>query len=233
MARKATINSKSKTSARKQRPAIQKEPVTPKRQKPVISVGTLFTLVLFAGLLTLAVYLNKNKEATALATPTGQQLSFVFAEDEGSPTSIEIKSASGTEVKLVRNAQNTWALELPQPAEADQGLAEAAATQITSLPVLDEVDADPSIFGFDAPGYVVTVEFTGGKKHILEIGDTTPSNSGYYVRVDSNKMTVVSTSSIDSLLKIVASPPYLNTPTPTTLPASGAPAPEVTVTSVP
>lgn len=231
MARKATSSSKSKIAARKQRPSIQKDAVPTKRQRPVISVGTLFTLVLFAGLLTLAIFLKKNKETSALATPTGEQLSFVFTEDEGSPNSIEIKPATGAEVKLARNAQNAWALVLPESAEADQGLAEAAATQITTLRVLDKVDADPSIFGFDAPGYVVTVEFSGGKKHILEIGDTTPSNSGYYVRVDGDKMMVVSTSSIDSLLKIVAFPPYLNTPT--AQPADLAPTPEVTVTSVP
>ncbi|HET7142976.1 MAG TPA: DUF4340 domain-containing protein [Anaerolineales bacterium] len=239
MARKATNTSR---NVQRKRKAAQSETAASKRQKPVFSVGTLFTLVLFAGLFTLAVYLKKQKEIPTEATPS-DQISFVFTEADGAPTSIEVKSAAGETVKLARNADNVWALELPAAVEADQGLAEAAATQVSTLRILDKIDADPGIFGLDNPSFIITIEFANGKKHILEVGDNTPTNSGYYVRVDDDKMLITSLSGIDALLQLVTSPPYLNTPTPSPLPptetpvstpeASGGSTPETPLTPAP
>ena len=55
-------------------------------------------------------------------------------------------------------------LTQPDEVEADQGLAEAAASQITALRIVTEVDntKDPSIFGFDQPAYILTIGFEGG-----------------------------------------------------------------------
>lgn len=239
MARKATNTSRNLKGKRK---AAQSEPAASRRQKPVFSLGTLFTLVLFAGLFTLAVYLKKQKEIPIEATPA-DQITFVFTEADGAPSSIEIKSAAGETVKVARNADNLWALELPFTVEADQGLSEAAATQVTTLRILDKIEADPGIFGFDNPSYIITIEFADGIKHVLEVGDITPTRSGYYVRVDGDKMLITSLNGIDALLQLVTSPPYLNTPTPSPLPptetpvstpeASGASTPEAPLTPAP
>jgi len=212
-----------KAAARKPRSA-RKEPAISRAQKPVFRVGTLITLVLFAGLIVFAMYINRQKETSAKETPTGQP-SLVFTAADGTPASIEVKPADGDAVKLVYNAATAWAIELPTPAKADQGLAEGAASQISTLRVLDRIDAAPSIFGLDKPGFVITIEFSGGKKHILEVGDATPTNTGYYVRLDNDKMFVVSLNGIDPLLNLVKAPPYLNTPTPTALPPTETPIP--------
>jgi Domain of unknown function (DUF4340) len=228
MARKATSTSK----AAPRKPRSSSKETKAKRQKPVLPVGTLVTLVLFAGLITLAIYVNKQKETTAKATPTGQPAP-VFSEADGAPSSIEVKPATGDTVKVTRNAANAWAIEAPFAAEADQGLAEAAATQVTSLRILDRIDANPSIFGFDNPSNVITIDFAAGKKHVLEIGDPTPSNSGYYVRLDGDKMFIVSLTGIDPLLNLAAFPPYLNTPTPSALPPTEAPVSPTEAVSTP
>ena len=93
-------------------------------------------------------------------------------------------------------------------------MSEAAATQISALEILDPIDADPAIFGLDNPAYVITLEFDGGKKHTIEVGDSTPTSKGYYVRIDSDKMMIVDLSGIDSLLQLAAFPPYLVNPIP-------------------
>ncbi|MEK6752619.1 MAG: DUF4340 domain-containing protein [Chloroflexota bacterium] len=202
-----------KTTARKEAPA-------PRPSKPVFGVGTWVALILLAALIGGAYYLNNKKETTeAEATPVFEELSFIFAEDS-LPSSIEVKPSEGESVKVARNAENAWAIELPFVTEADQGLAEAAASQIISLSIIDELDAtaDPSIFGFDSPAYIVTIKFADGTTGRLEIGDSTPTNSGYYVRLDGKKMFIVGLSGIDALTSLAFFPPYLNTPTPTALP---------------
>ena len=188
----------------------------PKPVKAKFQAGTWITVLIFIGLIGAAVYLNRQKDTAEVEVTPASEPSYLFsATTDGNPTSIEIKPAEGGEtVRIARNAENAWALELPVEAEADQGLSEAAATQISALEILDPIDADPTIFGLDNPAYVITLEFDGGKKHTLEIGDSTPTSKGYYVRVDSDKMMIVDLSGIDSLLQLAALPPYLVTATP-------------------
>ncbi len=233
MARKVTSTPKPK-SAPKKTSAARKEPVRIKQQKPVFRVGTIVTIVLLLGLIGLAYFLKNKKETTVEETPTSQ-ISFLFPETDIAATSIEVKPAEGETFKVARNAENAWTIVLPFEAEADQGLTEAAASQVFSLRTLDEIESDPNnIYGFDNPGFVITIEFSNGKKSTLEVGDTTPTNSGYYLRVDGKKMLITSLSGIDSLIQLAAFPPYLNTPTPSPLPPTEAPAtPEATVTPVP
>ena len=124
-------------------------------------------------------------------------------------------------------------IEEPLSAQADQGKAEAAASQITSLRKLNEFEGDLDIFGLDQPSYTIKVAFSEGAESTLEIGDVTPTNNGYYVRKDKGDILVVSLNGIEPLTDLLASPPYLNTPTPTTSPATTAPEMQTTVTPTP
>lgn len=238
MARKTTSTTKPKRSSTQK---VRRDAPSSKQTKPVFRTGTWVAVLLLAALIGGAYYLNNKKETTeAEATSTGEAAAFVFPEGS-TLAGIEIKPADGETVKVARNAENVWAVELPFETEADQGTVEAAASQITSLKIIDEVDGDESIFGFDSPAYVITVEFADGTKQSLEIGDPTPTNTGYYVRLDKKKMMIVGLSGIDSLTNLAVFPPYLNTPTPTALPSTPTPAsptesaatPQATVTPTP
>ena len=214
MATKKTTSTARKKSVSKPKQVA----FVPKPVKTKFQAGTWITVLIFIALVGAAVYLNRQKDTAEVEVTPASEPSYLFSTaSDGNPTSIEIKPAEGREtVRLARNAENAWALELPVEAEADQGLSEAAATQISALEILDPIDADPAIFGLDNPNYVITLEFDGGKKHTLEIGDSTPTSKGYYVRVDSDKMMIVDLSGIDSLLQLAAFPPYLVTPIPET-----------------
>ncbi|MDO8752384.1 MAG: DUF4340 domain-containing protein [Anaerolineales bacterium] len=227
------------------KPKARKSKETPlrKQQKPVFRTGTWITLLILAALIGFTYYLNRKEPlAETEATPAREE-TFVFSEQDGRITSIEIKPADGDakRVKVARGSENVWALELPNASEADQGLVEAAASQITALKIIGEVDADASILGLDEPAYVITIEFADGTKRTLEVGDTTPTNSGYYVRVDRKKTMILTLSGIDSLTTLTRFPPYLNTPMPTPLPLTPTPdspseaisTPEATVTPTP
>ena len=230
MARKTT--SKTKATVRRKSPPRKELPNTRnKPQKPMFPAGTWITVLLLAALIGFAFYLKREKETTAEATATIEEITHVFAATEGTVSSIEIKPADAESVRIAHNEQNAWAIELPLEAEADQGLAEAAATQISALQVISPIDGKPDIFGFDNPAYIITVEFGDNNKHTLEIGDSTPTNSGYYVRVDKTDMMITGLSGIDSLLQLVNFPPYLNTPTP--LPPTETPVSPIEATVTP
>lgn len=225
MARKTTNTTKTptrkKSTARKESPAIRV-----KQQKPVFGTSTWVTVLLLAILIGFTFYLKREKEnTTAEATPASSELIYIFPETSGTLVSVEIKTAAGETVKVARNAEKTWEMILPQKAEADQGLAEAAATQVSALQVITSIEGNPSIFGFSQPDYIITIEVDENgtsKIHTLEIGDPTPTHSGYYARVDKDKMMVTNLSGVDALIRLVSAPPYLNTP-----------APEISVTPTP
>jgi hypothetical protein len=111
---------------------------------------TWITVLALAALIGFTVYLNR-RAPTAVeteATPSST-VSYVFTAEDGLPSSIEIKPAEGETVRVARNADQVWMLELPEEAEADQGMAEAAATSVSTLRILNEVDAPADILGLD------------------------------------------------------------------------------------
>lgn len=207
MARKATKPTKTRT--KRTREAAPAQPA-----KPVFRLGTWITLIVFAAVLGAAIYLNYNpiqtdEEAEAAST---SEPAFLF-DSTSLVTSIEVKPAEGETVRLERDEENAWVLTQPDESEADQGLAEAAASQVGALLITSEIEGEPEVFGLGQPAFVITVEFEDGTSGVLEVGSVTPTNSGYYVRMD-DKMYIVSLDGIEALTNLVSSPPYLATATP-------------------
>ena len=183
----------------------------------MIRRNTWILLLLFAAALLGAILFNRNKAASPAdegATPPPESL-VLFSPEEGAPTSIRVAAAGGGTTELAHNQAGEWVLVAPVAAQADQGLAEAAASQIATLRILDEVSLEPDLLGLARPSYVVTVKFSAGGVHKLEIGDLTPSQSGYYVRLDGQSMLIVGATGLDALLNLATVPPYAASPVPT------------------
>jgi len=182
----------------------------------MISRSTVVYIFLLLVLIGAYYYLNNREQPAEIEVTVepSSEASYLFTAEEGMPTSIRIESKSGETVEVARGADNAWALTQPVEAKADQGSAEAAASQITTMPILDTVpDVDPGIIGLEDPEYLLTVEFTNGGERTVDVGVITPTESGYYVR-DADKIVIVSRSAIDALLGLLTNPPYLETPTP-------------------
>ena len=164
-------------------------------------------------------YLKFRKEPVAdvLVTPEAtEQVSYLFTAEEGIPVSIRIQSKTGEAVEVARDADSAWALTQPVEAKADQAAAEAAATQISTMRVLDKVtNVDPKIVGLQTPEYSLTVRFNSKVERTVNIGVVTPSESGYYVQdAAGGDVVIVSKRGIDALLMLLTNPPYLETLTP-------------------
>jgi hypothetical protein len=187
-----------------------------------------------------AYFFLKNREKPAELVPTATpaaQATYLFTAEKGTPASIHIESKAGKAVEIERGADNAWALTQPIAAKAEQGAAEAAASQVTTIQILDQVpQVDPKIVGLENPEYVLTVKFTSGAQQTVNIGVLTPSESGYYVRDASGKVIIVSRAAVDALISLLDNPPYQETLTPsptvaeTTTPLLTTQTPEVSAT---
>ena len=179
--------------------------------------STVIYLVLFLLVIGAYYYLNNREEPTdiALTLEPTTEVSYLFTAEDGLPTSIRIESKVGDTVEVARNAENAWALIQPRAATADQASAEAAASQVTTMQILDRLpDIDPEIIGLTDPEYNILVKFTSGVERNVKIGVVTPTESGYYVQNTDGETVIVSKSSVDALLGLLNNPPYLETPTP-------------------
>jgi len=196
----------------------------------MIRRSTVVYIVLLLALAGAYYYLNnRNKTADIEVTvePSSEVAqAYLFNAEDGTPSSIRIESKAGQTVEIARGADNAWMLTKPIEAKADQGAAEAAASQITTMSVLDTVpEIDPKIVGLETPEYVLRVKFTNGVERTVDIGVITPTESGYYVRDAEGKVLIISRSAIDSLLGLLDNPPYLETLTPSPIPPTATSTP--------
>ncbi len=204
----------------------------------MIRRSTVVYLVLLLALIGTYIYFkNREQPATDVsATPeaTAEETKYLFTAEDGLPTSIQIVAKDGSVVEVARDADNAWGLNLPIEAKADQASAEAAASQVSTMRILDSIakDIDPDVLGVKVPEYILNIKFSSGVERTVKVGVVTPTESGYYVQdASSGDVVIVSKSSLDALLGLLTAPPYLETPTPspipteTVLPASATPTP--------
>lgn len=202
------------------------------------TVVILLLLVLVAGAY---YYVNtraaKSPDSTVSLTPgtPTKEISYLFNAQDGIPNDIQITSQSGETVELARDDKNAWAVKQPIAAAADQGSVEAAASQLTTIQIVDRLAStvNPKDVGLDTPQYKLTVKFANNVERKANIGVVTPSESGYYAQLDGDsQIVIVSKDSIDALTSLLTNPPYAQTltpsptaPTPTETPVPPTPEP--------
>jgi hypothetical protein len=184
----------------------------------MIRPSTVVYLVLLLALVGAYFYLKNRPQSADIEVtvePSAEVAqAYLFPAEEGKPTSIRIESKAGQSVAVVRDADNVWMLIQPVEAKADPAAAEAAASQVTTMRILDTVpDVDLKIVGLEEPEYLLTVKFMSGGERTVDVGVITPTESGYYARDPAGEVVIVSRDAIDPLIGLLDNPPYLETPT--------------------
>lgn len=180
----------------------------------MIRRNTWILLVVLAALIGFSFFLtNQKAKQAANATPTTGTL-MLFNSSEGSPSDIKISDSSGKSVEILRSSSGTWGVQAPIVTAADQGSAEAAATQISAIRILNNVQLGLDVVGLDKPSYTINITFTGSNTHKLLVGSVTPIQNGYYVQLDGSQVQIVDKQGLDAVLGLLTNPPYAATLTP-------------------
>jgi hypothetical protein len=184
----------------------------------MIRPSTVVYLLLLLALVGAYFYLRNRGQTADIEVTVEPSIevaqAYLFPAEEGKPTSIRIESKAGQSVEVVRDADNVWTLIQPVEAKADPAAAEAAASQVTTMRILDTIpDVDLKIVGLEEPEYLLTVKFTSGGERTVDVGVITPTESGYYARDLAGEVVIVSRDAIDPLIGLLDNPPYLETPT--------------------
>ena len=172
---------------------------------------------------------NRPSKVNSL-TPTATGGSFLITQVEGVLQSLHIVDNKGNNFQMQRDLSKSWVITAPTSGVADQGLAGAAETQVGSLSVVTTLNTPPdlSTLGLSIPADTIDLGFVNGSSHKIEVGNLTPTSSGYYVRFDGGKIYVIEKSGIDAILNLLTAPPFPATATPVaTSDTTSTPSPEV------
>ena len=153
--------------------------------------------------------------ATPMATSAPVLLSGINIQDI---TTLIYKPSAGAETRLTRGTDGNWltseAGAVPS-GKSEQLIAELLATRIiVQMPInlnLKDLLLDP-------PPQTITIQSIGGKTSIIYIGGLTPTQSGYYVKVDQNAAAVVDKSALDTIIQL-----FSEAKTATATPAAAVP----------
>ncbi len=160
--------------------------------------------------------IKNNPTNTPKTFPTATATAFLITKADGILQSLHIFDDKGNSIRMQRDLSKTWVITAPTSGVADQGLAGAAETQVGALRIVTILGTppDPSAMGLANPLYTMELEFVNGANHKIEIGNMTPTGSGFYVRYDGGGIYVIEQSGIDALLKLLEAPPFPATATP-------------------
>jgi hypothetical protein len=183
----------------------------------MIKRSTWILLIILA--LVLVVYfVMKNQTSTtdASTTPTAGVNTFLITPSDGTLQVLRITDAQDHIFQMQRDTSGTWVVTLPSPGTADLALAGAAETQVGALRIVTTLDSSLNLAdaGLSTPVDTIELTFVNNLKHVIQVGNLTPTGSGYYVRFDAGNLFVVSQAGIDALLKLLTAPPFPATETP-------------------
>ncbi len=197
----------------------------------MVKKQTWILLALFLALAGYAIYQKYNPrpetpDPDVTPSATFAPVEYLFPAEEGVVTSLSIEDHEGQVIGVERR-EDGWVIIQPFDAEASQATVEEAASQITALTILNRLELDLAEAGLEDPAYTISVGFDSGRSFTVQVGDPTPTNSGYYARKEDGSILVISKYGMDALLNLLLYPPYEQTPTPSPMPATETPTPEV------
>ena len=144
------------------------------------------TWILLAVLvLVIAAYFSvKNNPVKGEPTTTVAGDSFLFSQSDGVLQSIRIIGSQTQVFQMQKDLSKTWVITSPENGVADQGLASAAETQVGALRIVTTLTNPPApgTLGLDTPAHTLEIGFGNAANHKIEVGNLTPTKSGYYVR---------------------------------------------------
>jgi hypothetical protein len=178
---------------------------------------TWVLLAVFAVLIGLAFFWTRyqNNWKASHPTPTVTPEQYLFTMDSTAVASLKISdNVSNTVVVMERDVAGQWILVNPPTDYTNVSSIETAVTQLTSLRVTSSLPNTENLaeFGLDMPKYTITVNVEGSGQLMAQVGNSTPTSSGYYVLVPGRVPQIVSKYSLDAVLKLLESPP-IATPT--------------------
>ena len=190
----------------------------------MIKKSTLIVLVIMLAMLAGFILLQQKDQLDFLTKPGEPTQTpmpdFISLESTQLQTLRFSRQGEAEEVVISRQGEAEWQINVPGGAisagEVEKIVSDFNA--INTMVVLD-VDLEGEASGLDNPQYVFKLELSGGESKTVKIGNTNPLGSGYYAQVDMDPLVIISTGSVNNIVKTIET--AMTPPTPTPEPTEG------------
>ncbi len=141
---------------------------------------------------------NRRKPAEEPAKAATDTPPKILSLDQTAITHFEILRKAESTLALSKDASGSWQITSPKLFAADQDAVSGILSVVSSLNsdrLIDDKATDLSAYGLSAPSLTLQIATKNGKTQTLEIGDQTPTSSGFYAALsgDPRVFTVAST----------------------------------------
>ena len=172
-------------------------------------------ILIFMVLAALTLFLEKRGDDLPFiqktSTPTVYKVVFYSENDITMVTLI----SKGHEVVVTKDADLGWKVISPPDYADGAGIFQEKLSEILSLKVYRLLSSNTSdeLLGLKKqPALDILLEYSGGQKDTILIGDQTPIESGYYARLQNGEAVILNKVSVENILDIFTQ--FFSTPTP-------------------
>ncbi len=178
-------------------------------------------LIVFMILLTtMVIWQGMEKGGEQEVSPTSTSSLLLPQLDVGKMVAFTLQRTDGNETLILeRGESGQWVLKQPPAEITDVPTIEANFSQLASMRILSTPMLTSGLedLGLMPPVYRILIQNQDGTQLLFNIGNETPTGSGYYVLTPDRRIVVVSKFALDTIIAMLNQPPML-TPTPTLTP---------------
>ena len=120
------------------------------------------------------------------------------------------RSSDSVEASYSQDESGNWAQTSPQAQTVLSTTLNSQVTgylNLTSNRVFSSADNPLSAYGLETPAYQITLS-GGDQRHVLYVGNETPTKDGYYVQsLGDPRVFVVSKGAVDNIINLIDTPP--------------------------
>ena len=178
--------------------------------------STWIVLAILVILIGVVIYLQRKEPSADIMVDAGTEVPHVLDIDLNDVTGLRVIGADGKIFYATRVDSENWTLVQPGlSGELDSSLLESDLTQLINIQPLSRLETGlgSEAMGLLSPIFTIRLSMVGQNERLLEVGNETPTGSGYYVRVDNTDLIVVPVYNLQSILDLLKETPIV-TPTP-------------------
>jgi len=185
---------------------------------------TIAVLIVLLGITWYFEWSPSGKSRNA-GTPTPTLIPQIIKENQTDVSVIELTTSTGEVISLSKNPDNTWSFPPSSNKRVDQGKAQELLSDIYFLTPLTTLDSSAALdaYGLLNPTQVLKVQVMNGSPYVIKLGSLTPTQSGYYIQVNSNPVVIVSKTSLESIFDLLKTDALIEMTATPLAPNSGVP----------
>jgi len=151
------------------------------------NTGLFIAAIVLAGLSGALYWSNHHPATESSAKASSETPPKILSLNQDDITKIDIKKKDGEETAVAKNEAGKWQITSPKPLGADQDAVSSMLSTVSSLNserLIDEKPADLGQYGLTQPALEVNVTTKDSKAHAILVGDSTPTGSSVFAKLE-------------------------------------------------